>query len=89
MLGRADMSKNIIRHMADILMALIDEAQPLPSGVMDCLILQFEKYGLVRALMMVKMLTIQKPDTPSFMLAVDVVNGTADKLQRLVHAVSD
>ena len=40
---RPDMSKNLIRHMYDILSALIEEAPAIPAGVMDCIISQFEK----------------------------------------------
>lgn len=39
---RPDMSKTLIRHMRDILVALIEEASPIPSGVMDCIIARFE-----------------------------------------------
>lgn len=37
------MSKNLIRHMYEILSVLIDEASSIPTGVMDCIISQFEK----------------------------------------------
>jgi sister-chromatid-cohesion protein PDS5 len=36
------MSKTLVRHLRDILVALIEEASPIPSGVMDCIIAQFE-----------------------------------------------
>ena len=37
------MSKNLIRHMYDILAVLIEEANSIPAGVMDCIINQFER----------------------------------------------
>ena len=42
LISRPDMSKNLIRHMYDILAVLIEEAQSIPAGVMDVIIKQFE-----------------------------------------------
>lgn len=39
------MSKNIIRHLVNILVAVLDEAASVPPGVMDCIIAQFENYS--------------------------------------------
>lgn len=36
------MSKNLIRHMRDIMVELLEEASSVPPGVMDCIISQFE-----------------------------------------------
>ncbi|KAK4687777.1 sister chromatid cohesion protein PDS5, partial [Tremellales sp. Uapishka_1] len=70
---RPDMNKSLIRHLAEILSTLIDESASIPSGVMDCLIRQFENYA-------------SSPETPSFQLAVDVCNQTAERLQRHILA---
>lgn len=40
---RNDMSKNLIRHMRDIMIELLEEASSVPSGVMDCIVTQFEQ----------------------------------------------
>jgi hypothetical protein len=40
--GRSDMNKTLLGYMVDILTALVDECASIPSGVMDCLITQFE-----------------------------------------------
>ncbi|KAK1921574.1 armadillo-type protein [Papiliotrema laurentii] len=70
---RSDMSKNIIRHLTNILIALVEESSAVPQGVMDVIIDQFTKHA-------------SKPDTPSFMLIVDVCNGAANRLQRPIYA---
>jgi len=44
---RPDMSKNVIRHLADILVCLVDEATAVPAGVMDCIISQFTQFASV------------------------------------------
>ncbi|KAF8491907.1 armadillo-type protein [Russula emetica] len=70
-LVRHDLSKKIELHMADILVALIDEATSLPSELMDILMAQFldKNVGL---------------DNPAFRLAVQVCKTTSDRLQRHV-----
>ncbi|KAH9039613.1 armadillo-type protein [Lactarius pseudohatsudake] len=70
-LVRHDLSKKIELHMADILVALIDEATSLPSELMDIIMAQFldKNVGL---------------DNPAFRLAVQVCNNTSDRLQRHV-----
>ncbi|KAL7420002.1 Sister chromatid cohesion protein pds5 [Cryptotrichosporon argae] len=71
---RPDMSKGTVRHMAEILVTIIEESEgPVPSGVMDCIVSQFETYA-------------SKPETPSFQLIVEVCNRTADRLQRAIFA---
>jgi hypothetical protein len=45
------MSKNIVRHMISILVAIFEEdAGAVPAGVMDCIIEQFSKYAEVSGL---------------------------------------
>ncbi|KAI0280430.1 armadillo-type protein [Russula aff. rugulosa BPL654] len=70
-LVRHDLSKKIELHMADILVALIDEATSLPSELMDIVMAQFldKNVGL---------------DNPAFRLAVQVCKTTSDRLQRHV-----
>ncbi|KAH9968243.1 armadillo-type protein [Russula dissimulans] len=70
-LVRHDLSKKIELHMADIMVALIDEATSLPSELMDTMMAQFldKNVGL---------------DNPPFRLAVQVCNATSDRLQRHV-----
>ncbi|KAI0251942.1 armadillo-type protein [Lactifluus subvellereus] len=70
-LVRHDLSKKIELHMADVLVALIDEATSLPSELMDIIMAQFldKNVGL---------------DNPAFRLAVQVCNSTSDRLQRHV-----
>ncbi|KAN0111727.1 Armadillo-type fold [Russula decolorans] len=70
-LVRHDLSKKIELHMADILVALIDEATSLPSELMDIIMAQFldKNVGL---------------DNPAFRLAVQVCKTTSDRLQRHV-----
>ncbi|OXM77000.1 sister chromatid cohesion protein PDS5 [Cryptococcus neoformans Bt63] len=70
---RPDMNKTLMRYMRDVLVAIIEEASSLPTGVMDCIIGQFEMYA-------------SKPETPSFQLTVDVCNEVADKLKRPFYA---
>ncbi|WVQ98079.1 hypothetical protein IAU59_005201 [Kwoniella sp. CBS 9459] len=70
---RPDMNKVLIRHLRDILVALVEESTSIPSGVMDCLIEQFELFA-------------GKPDVLSFQLTVDVCNQVADKLKRPIYA---
>ncbi|RXW15368.1 hypothetical protein EST38_g10488 [Candolleomyces aberdarensis] len=70
-LVRRDISKKVELFMADILVALIDEAQSLPSEVMDIILTQFTDKNA-------------RIDQPAYRLAVQVCNSTADKLQRNV-----
>lgn len=44
---RPDMNKTLMRYMRDVLVAIIEEASSLPTGVMDCIIGQFEMYASV------------------------------------------
>jgi hypothetical protein len=44
------MSKNVIRHMTEILVCLVDEATAVPPAVMDCIIAQFDEFANVRLL---------------------------------------
>ncbi|KAA1473006.1 cohesin-associated protein Pds5 [Dentipellis sp. KUC8613] len=70
-LVRQDLAKKIEMFLADILVALIDEAQSLPNEVLETLMAQFmDKHPGM--------------DNPAFRLAVQVCNATADKLQRHV-----
>jgi uncharacterized membrane protein len=41
------MSKNIIRHLTNILIALVEESSAVPQGVMDVIIDQFTKHASV------------------------------------------
>lgn len=41
------MSKNVIRHLTEILVCLLEESPTVPSGVMDCIIGQFDEYASV------------------------------------------
>jgi hypothetical protein len=41
------MSKNVIRHLTEILVCLVDEAIAIPPGVMDCIIGQFTEFANV------------------------------------------
>ncbi|KAI0747029.1 armadillo-type protein [Daedaleopsis nitida] len=70
-LVRRDLAKKIEIFMADILVALIDECQSLPSEVLETIMAQFTDKNA-------------KMDQPSYRLAVQVCNETADKLQRHV-----
>jgi len=44
---RPDMSKSVIRHLGEILVCLVDEAQVVPAGVLDCIIGQFTEFASV------------------------------------------
>ncbi|KZT68344.1 hypothetical protein DAEQUDRAFT_812146 [Daedalea quercina L-15889] len=61
--------KKIELFVADILIALIDECQSLPNGVLECLLSKF----------MVEDLRMENPE---YRLAVQICSATADKLQR-------
>ncbi|EMD34698.1 hypothetical protein CERSUDRAFT_116889 [Gelatoporia subvermispora B] len=70
-LVRRDLAKKIELFMADILIALIDECQSLPSEVLEILMAQFMDKNA-------------RMEQPAYRLAVQVCNATADKLQRHV-----
>ncbi|TBU45152.1 armadillo-type protein [Dichomitus squalens] len=70
-LVRRDLAKKIELFMADILIALIDECSSLPSEVLEIIMAQFTDKNA-------------RMDQPSYRLAVQVCNATADKLQRHV-----
>jgi hypothetical protein len=38
------MSKNLLRYFIEILTSLLEEANPIPPGVLDCVVHQFELY---------------------------------------------
>ncbi|TFK20656.1 cohesin-associated protein Pds5 [Coprinopsis marcescibilis] len=68
---KRDLPKKVELFMADIMAALIEECQTLPSDVMDIIMAQFTDKNA-------------RPENPSFRLAVQVCAATADKLQRNV-----
>ncbi|KAH7926273.1 hypothetical protein BV22DRAFT_1128351 [Leucogyrophana mollusca] len=68
---RRDLAKKIEIFIADILVALIDECQALPSEVLETIMTQFMDKNT-------------RMDQPAYRLAVQVCNATADKLQRHV-----
>ncbi|KAI0264684.1 armadillo-type protein [Gloeopeniophorella convolvens] len=68
-LVRHDLAKKIELHMADVLVALIDESTTLPSELMDIIMAQFLDKNVGH-------------DNPAYRLAVQVCNTTSDKLQR-------
>lgn len=70
-LVRNELPRNTELCMKEILVALIDESQALPHGVLEILMNQFQ--GQITGM-----------DQPAYRLAVEVCNGTADKLQRYV-----
>jgi sister-chromatid-cohesion protein PDS5 len=41
------MSKSVLRHLGEILVCLVDEAQVVPAGVLDCIIGQFTEFASV------------------------------------------
>ncbi|KAF7289956.1 hypothetical protein MIND_01370800 [Mycena indigotica] len=66
-----ELQKKVEMFMAEILIALIDEAQTIPQDVLDIILNQFqERQG--------------SQDPAPYRLAVQVCNATADKLQRHV-----
>jgi len=86
---RPDMSKSVIRHLGEILVCLVDEAQVVPAGVLDCIIGQFTEFASVSSPpSSYCKADEQRPETPSFQLIVDVCNKTAERLTRPVYAVS-
>lgn len=65
------MPKNILAHIAEVLVQIIDEASQLPSDLVDVLLAQFLPKNV-------------KANPTSLSLAVEVCNQTAEKLQRYV-----
>ncbi|KAJ7057785.1 armadillo-type protein [Mycena amicta] len=66
-----DLQKKVEMFLAEILIALIDEAQAVPLDVLDIILSQFkDKQAFL--------------EQPSYRLAVQVCNAAADKLQRHV-----
>ncbi|KAG6332171.1 hypothetical protein ID866_6918 [Astraeus odoratus] len=70
-LVRRDLAKKIELFIADILIALIDECQSLPSEVLEIIMAQFMDKNA-------------RMDQPAYRLAVQICNTTSDKLQRHV-----
>ncbi|KAJ7207075.1 armadillo-type protein [Mycena pura] len=70
-LVRRDLAKKIEMFLSDILVAILDECQTLPSEVLETIMAQF----------MDKNARIEQP---AYRLAVQVCNSTADKLTRHV-----
>ncbi|KAF9457542.1 armadillo-type protein [Collybia nuda] len=70
-LVRRDLAKKIEMFMVDILVALIDECQVLPSEVLDTILSQFMDNNT-------------RIEQAGYRLAVQVCNQTVDKLQRHV-----
>ncbi|RSH92189.1 hypothetical protein EHS25_008604 [Saitozyma podzolica] len=70
---RPDMSKNLLRYFIEILTSLLEEANPIPPGVLDCVVHQFELY-------------LQDGTSPAFQLIVDVCNRVPTRLQRPMYA---
>ncbi|KAI6158061.1 armadillo-type protein [Pisolithus tinctorius] len=70
-LVRRDLAKKIELFIADILIALIDECQSLPTEVLEVIMAQFMDKNT-------------RMDQPAYRLAVQICNTTADKLQRHV-----
>ncbi|EJD05552.1 uncharacterized protein FOMMEDRAFT_132048 [Fomitiporia mediterranea MF3/22] len=76
-LVRQELAKNIEMCMSDILIALIDECQALPSEVLESIMAQFMDKNA-------------RMDQPAYRLAVEVCNATSDKLHRNVsHYFAD
>lgn len=57
---RPDMKKLMVRNMASILADLLNEADTVPTGVMDCIFGQFENYGTVSSKVCVQELTCRR-----------------------------
>ncbi|KAL0069681.1 Sister chromatid cohesion protein pds5 [Marasmius tenuissimus] len=70
-LVRNNFAKKIEIFMAEILVAIIDEAQTIPSDILDLILAQFMDKNA-------------KIEQPAYRLAVQVCNQTSDKLQRHV-----
>lgn len=65
------MPKNLLSHVAEVLIQIIDEASQLPSELVDVLLAQFLPKNV-------------KANPTSLGLAVEVCNQTAEKLQRYI-----
>lgn len=74
---RGDLSKKVELFMADILVALVDEAQSVPGEVMDIILAQFQDKSAAQG-------SGSNLNQPAYRLAATVCNQTADKLQRNV-----
>lgn len=93
-LVRLDLAKKIELFMSDILIALLDECQALPSEVLETIMAQFMakrpvskflNYLRDKFVYTLRWFTyIKHMDQPAYRLAVQVCNATADKLQRYV-----
>ncbi|KAK7046668.1 sister chromatid cohesion protein pds5 [Favolaschia claudopus] len=68
---RRDLPKKVEMFLAEILVALLDECQTLPSEVLETIMAQFMDKNA-------------RLDQPAYLLAVQVCNGSADKLTRHV-----
>ena len=85
------MGKTVIRYLVNVLAAIVDESATIPSGVMDCIIDQFEKYSSVcaRHHRVPSRAEIQKSEpTSGFLLIKDVCNAAPRRLRRPILAVS-
>ncbi|KAG6864378.1 hypothetical protein C0991_010047 [Blastosporella zonata] len=70
-LVKRDLPKKVEMFMADILVALIDEAQVFPSDALEVILAQFTENNT-------------RMDQAALRLSIQVCNATADKLQRHV-----
>ncbi|THH06894.1 hypothetical protein EW145_g3765 [Phellinidium pouzarii] len=70
-LVRQELAKNIEMFISDILIALLDECQVVPSEVLETLMVQFMDKNT-------------RMDQPAYRLAVEVCNESSDRLQRHV-----
>ncbi|KAG6907699.1 hypothetical protein DXG01_007755 [Tephrocybe rancida] len=77
-LVKRDLPKKVEIFMADILVALIDEAQVLPTDALEVILSQFVENNTYPNA------TPQRIEQAGYRLAVQVCNETADKLQRHV-----
>lgn len=85
-LVRRDLAKKIEIFIADILIALIDECQALPSEVLETIMAQFMASDAVciTSHLIANVVDLALYQQPAYRLAVQVCNATADKLQRHV-----
>ncbi|KAF5318692.1 hypothetical protein D9619_010650 [Psilocybe cf. subviscida] len=68
---KRDFTRKVELYMADILVALVDESNSLPSDVLEVIMSQFIEKNA-------------RAEQPGYRLAVQVCNDAADKLQRHV-----
>jgi len=84
-LVRRELAKKIEIFIADILVALIDECQTLPSEVLETIMAQFMANDAVCHIPSHRSFVyLSFSQKPAYHLAVQVCNATADKLQRHV-----